>query len=54
MALGWKVLLSWSSAQQGLLLCSQVSALRQELRRKHFQDVVVENYENLPGLPLVQ
>ncbi|NXX45663.1 HELZ2 Helicase, partial [Tricholaema leucomelas] len=27
----------------------QVSALRQELRRKHFQDVVVENYENLPG-----
>ncbi|XP_064023722.1 3'-5' exoribonuclease HELZ2 isoform X2 [Pogoniulus pusillus] len=27
----------------------QVSAMRQELRRKHFQDVVVENYENLPG-----
>ncbi|XP_054247880.1 helicase with zinc finger domain 2 [Indicator indicator] len=27
----------------------QVSAIRQELRKKHFQDVVVENYENLPG-----
>ncbi|XP_054029482.1 helicase with zinc finger domain 2 [Dryobates pubescens] len=28
---------------------NQVSAMRQELRKKHFQDVVVENYENLPG-----
>uniref|UniRef100_A0A8V5GWL3 Uncharacterized protein n=1 Tax=Melopsittacus undulatus TaxID=13146 RepID=A0A8V5GWL3_MELUD len=27
----------------------QVSATRQELRKKHLQDVVVENYENLPG-----
>ncbi|NXF12031.1 HELZ2 Helicase, partial [Smithornis capensis] len=27
----------------------QVSAIRQELRKKHLQDVVVENYENLPG-----
>ncbi|NWH59870.1 HELZ2 Helicase, partial [Geococcyx californianus] len=27
----------------------QVSAIRQELRRKQLQDVVVENYENLPG-----
>ncbi|KGL76775.1 Helicase with zinc finger domain 2, partial [Tinamus guttatus] len=27
----------------------QVSATRQELRRKHLQDVMVENYENLPG-----
>ncbi|NXD13255.1 HELZ2 Helicase, partial [Nothocercus nigrocapillus] len=28
---------------------TQVSATRQELRRKHLQDVMVENYENLPG-----
>ncbi|NWU70963.1 HELZ2 Helicase, partial [Pterocles burchelli] len=27
----------------------QVSATRQELRKKQLQDVVVENYENLPG-----
>ncbi|NXY22208.1 HELZ2 Helicase, partial [Atrichornis clamosus] len=27
----------------------QVSAMRQELRKKQLQDVVVENYENLPG-----
>ncbi|NXD86464.1 HELZ2 Helicase, partial [Halcyon senegalensis] len=27
----------------------QVSAIRQELRKKQLQDVVVENYENLPG-----
>ncbi|NXX85406.1 HELZ2 Helicase, partial [Urocolius indicus] len=27
----------------------QVSATRQELRKNHLQDVVVENYENLPG-----
>uniref|UniRef100_A0A672UI59 Helicase with zinc finger 2 n=1 Tax=Strigops habroptila TaxID=2489341 RepID=A0A672UI59_STRHB len=27
----------------------QVSAVRQELRKKQLQDVVVENYENLPG-----
>ncbi|NXR16088.1 HELZ2 Helicase, partial [Semnornis frantzii] len=27
----------------------QVYAMRQELRKKDFQDVVVENYENLPG-----
>ncbi|NXQ18152.1 HELZ2 Helicase, partial [Peucedramus taeniatus] len=28
---------------------TQVSAIRQELRKKQLQDVVVENYENLPG-----
>ncbi|NXS81986.1 HELZ2 Helicase, partial [Erpornis zantholeuca] len=28
---------------------TQVSTTRQELRRKQLQDVVVENYENLPG-----
>ncbi|NWV53473.1 HELZ2 Helicase, partial [Daphoenositta chrysoptera] len=28
---------------------TQVSATRQELRRKQLQDVMVENYENLPG-----
>ncbi|NWX92460.1 HELZ2 Helicase, partial [Nothoprocta pentlandii] len=28
---------------------TQVSATRQELRRKHLQDIMVENYENLPG-----
>ncbi|NXN88799.1 HELZ2 Helicase, partial [Bombycilla garrulus] len=28
---------------------TQVSATRQELRKKQLQDVVVENYENLPG-----
>ncbi|XP_025971845.2 3'-5' exoribonuclease HELZ2 [Dromaius novaehollandiae] len=28
---------------------TQVSATRQALRKKHLQDVVVENYENLPG-----
>ncbi|NXM74268.1 HELZ2 Helicase, partial [Serilophus lunatus] len=27
----------------------QVSAIRQELRKKQLQDVMVENYENLPG-----
>ncbi|NWV61444.1 HELZ2 Helicase, partial [Malurus elegans] len=27
----------------------QVSAIRQELRKKQLQEVVVENYENLPG-----
>lgn len=35
-------------------LSYQVSATRQELRKKQLQDVVVENYENLPGLCLVQ
>lgn len=34
-------------------LSYQVSAIRQELRRKQLPDVVVENYENLPGLCLV-
>ncbi|NWW83237.1 HELZ2 Helicase, partial [Climacteris rufus] len=28
----------------------QVSAMRQELRKRQLQEVVVENYENLPGL----
>lgn len=35
-------------------LSYQVSTTRQELRKKQLQEVVVENYENLPGLCLVQ
>lgn len=46
--------LSWNCVQLHLFLSYQVSATRQELRKKQLQDVVVENYENLPGLCLGQ